>query len=207
MTSPRLGFWRGVALSIAVFGALGILLAIVPAYSSVAAVVATILSITGVVVTSWGIRSRKWWLQLAYWDIFLLFFMGMGMRAWYALLDRASFWVVLVSAVVLHTVAWTFPWILPRLSARMAQEQLTPTTRGGRFVQVFSLSLIPGIAGLVYLVQRLTQEKGMERLDTFLIAVVGSVIAIGGPQAISHQYWEKKPWANQDDASPQGGRA
>jgi uncharacterized membrane protein len=206
MTSPRLGFWRGVVLSATVFGGLAILLAIVPTYSFVATVVAIILSIAGMIVTNWGIRSRKWWLQLAFWEIFILFFMGMAVRAWYALLDQASFWLVLVSAVLLHTVAWTFPWIFPRLSARMAREQLTPTTRVGHFVQVFSMSLVPGIAGLAYLVQRLTQEKGLEGLDTLLIAVIGSVIAIGGPQAISHQYWEKKPWTNQDDASPQRGR-
>jgi hypothetical protein len=153
------------------------------------------LSLTGVVVTFWGIRTGKWWLQWAYWEVLLLFFFGMGMRAWYALLDRGIFGVVLVSALLVHIAAWGFPWISPNVSTRLAREQLTPTTRMGRFVQAFSLSLIPGIGASVYLIQRISEGKGLQDLDTVLIGILGLMLGVAGPQAISHQFWEKRPWA------------
>ena len=190
-----MGFWKSVVLSVAVFGGLGFLIAIVPTYSQLAAAAAAILCTAGVITATLGIRYKRWQFQLALWEVFLLCFMGMGMRGWAQLLDRETFLVVLVSAGLLHVIAWAFPWIFPHVSSTLAREQLRPTTFGARFVQAFSMSLIPGIGGLAYLAQRMAEREGLEGMDVLLIAVIGSILAIGGPQAISHQYWEKKPWA------------
>jgi hypothetical protein len=132
---------------------------------------------------------------MVYWNAFLLMMLTAAMRAWYVLLDRGPFFVVLVSSLVLHATAWALPWISPQLSTKLAREQLTPTTRMGRFVQAFSLSLIPGIGATVYLIQRISEGKGLQDLDTVLIGILGLMLGVAGPQAISHQFWEKRPWA------------
>jgi hypothetical protein len=192
---------KSIILSLAVFGSLGLILAVVPAYSPTAALFAAILSISAVIITNLAIRSGSWQLQVAFWEVFLLFFTGMAFRAWLALLDNQLSWMVVLLMLVLHVAAWCFPWLTPRVSARLTRLQFAPTSRAGRFIQLFSLSLIPGIGGLALLVQRLTQEDGLESLDTLLIAIIGSVVAIGAPQAISHQFWEKKPWSRNSQTS------
>lgn len=196
-----MGFWRYVALSVAVFGGLGLILAAVPAYSPAAALAAAILSVSAVVITNLAIRSGSWQLQVAFWEVFLLFFTGMAIRAWLALLDKELSWIAVLLLLVLHVGAWCFPWLTPQVSAGLARLQLAPTSRAGRFIQLFSLSLIPGIGGMALLVQRLTKEEGLESLDTLLIAIIGSMLAIGAPQAISHQFWEKRPWSGKRQTS------
>jgi hypothetical protein len=178
-----------------VFGGLGLILAAVPEYSPVAALVAVILSISAVLITTLAIKSGLWQLQAAFWEVFLLFFTGMALRAWFALLDRQLSWIVVFSMLVLHVAAWFIPWLAPRVSAGAAKLQLAPTSRAGRFLQLFSLSVVAGIGGVALLVQRLTTEGGLANLDTLLTAMIGSMVAIGAPQAISHQFWEKKPWS------------
>jgi hypothetical protein len=113
-----------------------------------------------------------------------------------------GFGILLALALLVHVTAWGFPWLSPRISAALAREQLTPTTRLGRFVQAFSLSLLPGIGGTIFLIQWISEKKGSEELDTLLIGIIGLTLGIAGPQAISHQFWEKRPWA----ASPQGAQ-
>ena len=196
-----MGLGKSIILSLAVFGGLGLILASVPEYTPAAALVAAILSISAVVIAVLAIRSGSWQLQVAFWEVFLLFFTGMAFRAWLALLDKQLSWIVIILMLVLHVAAWCFPWLTPQVSARLARLQLAPTSRAGRFIQLFSLSLIPGIGGMAFLVQRLTREEGLDSLDTLLIAIIGSVVAIGAPQAISHQFWEKRPWSGKRQTS------
>jgi hypothetical protein len=190
---------KAVVAAAAGFAVFAVLLAFLPAFSALAAVVSVTLWLVGLGAVLWGVQTGRWWLQMAYWEVFLLFFFGMGLRSWSALLDRMGFGILLALALLVHVAAWGFPWLFPRISAALAREQLTPTTRLGRFVQAFSLSLLPGIGGTIFLIQWISEKKGSEDLDTLLIGIIGLTLGIAGPQAISHQFWEKRPWA----ASPQ----
>jgi hypothetical protein len=191
--------WRVLLASTAALGALAVLISLFPTYSPQVALGAAALWAMGAAAMYWGIHGRTWWHGMVYWNAFLLMMLTAAMRAWYVLLDRGPFFAVLVSSLVLHATAWAFPWLSPKVSAKLAREQLTPTTRMGRFVQAFSLSLIPGIGASVYLIQRLSEGGGLQDLDTVLIGILGLLLGVAGPQAISHQFWEKRPWA----ASPQ----
>jgi len=196
--------WKVLLLVIPFLGILSIGLALFPQYSPQAAVAAGVLSSAGIVASILTVQLKNWWSQIAVVNVALLFGLGIGLRAGMDVFGEGLYWPL--SVVLLFLFAWAIPLVAPRFSARVLKEQLAPETRIGRGCLTYSLGLIPSVGAMSYLVQRLVSHSGLEKLDSLLVAVIASTVAIGAAQAYSHQYWAKKPWANQGDASLQRRR-
>jgi hypothetical protein len=197
--------WKVLLLVIPFLGMLSIGLALFPKYSPQATVAAGVLSSAGIVASTLTVKLKNWWAQIAIVNVVLLFGLGIALRAGMDVFGEGPYWPL--SLILLFLFAWAIPLVAPQFSARILREQLAPDTRVGRGCLTFSLALIPAVGAISYLVQRLASHRGLEKLDSFLIAVIASTVTIGAAQAFSHQYWAKKPWANQADISPQRHRA
>jgi len=192
-TTQRALFWKAVIANGSALGVFGGLLSITPAYSDEVALAAAAIAAIGVIASAWAFRSRAWWLQLVVLNGYFLLFLGFGIRAGAEVFPGSIIWPI--SLVFLYLFAWAIPWLLPHVSGRIAAEQLTPTTPLGRGCLIIALGLVPAAGALSYLVSRLPAGRGFGDLRMILIAVIFSAVAVGGSQAFSHQYWQKRPWA------------
>jgi hypothetical protein len=198
---PEVALWKVVILSLVSFGVFGTLLSFTPEYSREVAITAGSVVVICVAASAWGSRTRSWWSQIIVLNGYFLIFLGFAIRAGGVVFPGSILWPA--SLVFLYVLAWAIPWLLPRISARIATEQLTPTTPLGRGCQSVALGLIPAVGGLSYLVRRLEGRPGLGNITMVLIATIFSAVAIGASQAYAHQYWQRRPWAE----SNQSGQA
>src|SRR3989304_5161346 len=194
-------WWMGVAMVLLVFGALGAVMALVPNYSPTALRVAGAMTLSGVLAAALGGRTKSWWSQVAYMALWMLFFLGLGIRMWAAVIPAAWLWAPLVSGGDL--VAGALAALHPEVSATLLREQLAPETRFGQGCLRVSLALLPGAGVSGYWVYEFSKRAG--QLDILLLIAGGGSIAVATPwpQAASHQLWPRRPWAKKAEAESQ----
>jgi hypothetical protein len=190
----ELGLGRALLLSVLIFAMLSAGLTLYPLYSPEAAIASGLLTVGALIAAAITAKLKSWWGQVAWTQMVMLFGLGIAIRAGADAFGGTLYWPL--SLILLYGIAWSFPWLAPLASSKLLKEQLAPETKLGRGCQAFSLSLIPGVGAFALLVQRITSETGLEKLDSFMIALIFAVAAIGVSQAFAHQFWEKRPGAS-----------
>jgi len=185
--------WRVGGLAVLVFGGMSLGLAFVPDYSPAATAAAVVMGPGTVIAAIWGARTKSWWSQIAYMALWMLFFLGFGIRMWAAVIPASWLWAPLV--VGGYLLAWALPAVQPRLSAILLREQLAPQTRFGQGCMRWSLALLLGAGASGYWVYEVSRRAGHFDLAWLAGGGLSIAVAIGWSQAVSHQLWPRRPWA------------
>jgi len=194
-------WWVGGGLALFVFGSFGALLALVPDYSPGALRVGVALMVAGVVVGSWGTQTKSWWSQMASVNLLMLSFLSLGIRFLAAVVPGTWVWLPLV--LMGYLLALALPLVHPRLSEKLAREQIAPQTRFGRGCLAFSAAMLPAAGLSGYWLYEFSKRAGRQELAYVLGGVLGFVVAIGGTQYFTHHLWPKRPWAQKAEAEVQ----
>ena len=196
-------WWKAAILAPVGLGVFGAALAFVPPYSSNALKVATGLTVAGTVAGVWSVTRPNWWAAIAFVNSWLFLMLGMAMRAWANIIPQV--WVWLVPLVAAYVLAWAFPAISPKLSARLLREQFAPETRWGRGCLTLFLVVGPAGGALGASVGMYGSRFGEGSVVMLVLAVLTSAVAVGGAQAFAQQVWPKRPWAQSVDSSLKNG--
>src|SRR3972149_10331016 len=170
-------WWVVAGVAVAAFGSLGAILALTPEYSPVAMQAAFILTLLQVVAVLWRSRTMSWWSQMASANLAMLFFLGIGIRAWGAVVPDMKVWLPVVA--VGYLLALALPALQPRLSEFLYREQLAPQTRLGRGCLTFSVAVLPaaGISG--YWLYEVSERARRGEIAFLVGGALGIVTAIG----------------------------
>lgn len=190
--TPIWPWWKLLAACILGLGVPGALLTLLPQFSFVASLVAIGLTLLGTIVGLVSLRWRSWWLRLTFVNTWLLLFLGISVRA-FAVMGQLGIAAAGLS-VSLFLIAWALPAIAPRASEFMLREQFSPQSRIGQGCMRASIALLPSVTGLAAALGYFGSRLGLGAGATLAIAVLGSVVAIAGGQAIAHQLWRERPW-------------
>lgn len=193
-------WWKSGGLALFVFGVFAVILAYYPSYSSVAMSVGVGLAFLGVIVSIRTVRTRDWWGQIGYINIWMLLVLGIAIRAWTDVIPFLWLWLILLPGFYL--LAWALPVIHPKLSALLLREQLAPETIVGRGCMAWTITLLPVAGGLGAVFGMYGSRYGQDKFVSLAIASLFSMASIGMSQAIAHQSWPKRPW--RDETNQEG---
>lgn len=128
------------------------------------------------------------------WYKYLSFiFLGLAVRAWADVIGSVWFWLIFLLA--LYLLAWALPVLHPKLSAFLWREQIAPEMCLGRGCLALALALLPVAGGLAGVLGGIVVEDFSDKTVSLILAIGFSVLAIGWGQAIAHEMWPKRPWA------------
>ncbi len=128
--------------------------------------------------------------------IWLTLILGIGIRAWTALVPE-WFWLWVGLFGGMYLFAWTFPALYPQLSAWLYREQMYPETPLGRGCLTVAWFLFPMGSSISMVLRR----SGQVHFLWLFIGTGMTMVSVGMAQAFAHQLWRKRPWAEAERAA------
>src|SRR3990170_2819386 len=141
-------WWRAIPLGAFIFGIHAAILAYFPSFDSEAANVGGILALVGFAVFVLGTARKHWITHISYVNLVMVMWLGIAYRGWKDLYPNAG--LALAPLITLSLLAWAMPWLAPKVSSRVAREQLAPTTSLGRGIETVALAFLPAAAASAY---------------------------------------------------------
>jgi hypothetical protein len=194
-------WWKVATMALFTFGSLSVLLTFYPYYLRSALIISLVLSISGVLVSVRFIVVKDWVGQVIFINSWLLLLLGIAIRSWTYIIPVFWLWLALIGSFYIFT--WLVPILMPRLSKTFLREQITPRTKLGRLLFKWSLILIPAAGGIGATIGYYGDIGVRFHLPSLITGILLTVGVLGIAQALSHQMWPQRPWA-QHDTSKEG---
>ncbi len=186
-------WWKLAGLVVVTLGMFAALFALYPAPSNIAIGTAVLLLLATAAVAVWSMPSNPWWFQVAYVNAWLLLILGIGIRNWAAVIPVSWLWVV--PMVGGYVAAWTLPIIRPKFSMMLAREQVNPRTRFGSGCLTVALIVFPVAAAIAPSFGLFAPRWGLQNEFHLFIAIMSTLVAVGGSQYFAGHLWPQRPWA------------
>jgi len=195
-SQKQLKWWQISGLVLFGFGIFAAILTLFPTYSPVALSVSIIFVFFGMVITIRAIWTQDWWGQFGYINIWMLLVLGTGIRAWNDVIPLPWLWLIVLPGF--YILAWALPVIHPKLSAFLLREQLAPETNIGRGCMGWAIIIAPVAGGLGAVLGMYGSRYGQGKLVSLVGACLFTIVPLAIAQAVSHQFWPKRPWARSE---------
>jgi len=189
-------WWKLSGLVLLSLSAFAVGFVLVPFPSNIALWIAVALVLLTAVVAVWSMPSKPWWAQIAYMNAWLLLILGIGIRNWAAVIPVSWLWVV--PMVGGYVAAWTLPIIRPKFSMMLAREQVNPRTRVGNGCLTVALIVFPVAAAIAPSFGLFAPRWGLQNEFHLFIAIMSTLVAVGGSQYFASHLWPKRPWAERE---------
>jgi len=186
-------WWKLSGLVILTLSGFAVGFILVPFPSNIALWIAVALVMFTAVVAVWSMPSKPWWAQVAYMNSWLLLILGIGIRNWAATIPFSWLWIV--PMVGAYFAAWTLPIIRPEISLKLAREQVDPRTRWGTGCLAVALIVFPVAAAIAPAFGLFAPRWGLQNELHLFIAVMSTLVAVGGSQYFASHLWPQRPWA------------
>ena len=186
-------WWKLSGAVLLVLSGFAVGFVLVPFPSSVALWIAGTLIVLTAAVAVRSMPSNPWWAQVTYMNAWLLLILGIGVRNWAAVIPVSWLWVV--PMIGGYVAAWTLPIIRPKFATMLAREQVDPKTRLGQGCLTMALIVFPVAAAIGPSFGLFAPRWGLQNELHVFIAVISTLVAVGGSQFFASHLWPKRPWA------------
>jgi hypothetical protein len=200
---PKMPLWKWTTGYLISMGIFAVMLTFFPTgYHPIAFLIAITILITGLVAGVYVSRTKDWRAVAVLQSTWPSLFFAIGARA---LISQSSdVWIWLSLLLVCYILAWVIPVITPKLSAFLWREQTNPQTRLGMvgigILARFSAALMAlGPCAGMYL-----SRYGYGNIALLIVGIGMPFLAIVTGQSMSHQLWNRRPWAQQEEAEREG---
>ncbi|NIS82044.1 MAG: hypothetical protein GTO14_17975 [Anaerolineales bacterium] len=189
-------WWQAIGIALFSFGGFGILVGILPPFSSTALKIGLVLAAVATIAAVWNWRSYNWWSRLTVGGLWTLQIMAIAARAFAESLP--NLWLWFVPTIGAYLLAWSLPALRPAISSLLWREQTAPQTRWGRAFLGLMIALAP-VAGVLGASFGMYGSRFEEiKLTLIALASLASITAIGIAFALAYQLWPERPWAKNE---------
>ena len=185
-------WYQVLAIGLAGFGTLGVLVCLVPQPDLVGSAVGLSVGALGVTFTLWNWRTYSWWARAGLAVVTCLGIFSMGVRFTLALTDIDWRWILPALAAILFSLITPIAW--PSAAHVVWREQTAPVTRLGRILLVASVSLasVAGVLGASAGI--FARRMGAIEPVLSVTAALAFLVSSGMAFTFSYQLWPERPW-------------